>query len=127
MSTNNLVQTWLTDAGLHYAVDNFMMAGIDSPRSLVQLELGHFEMLGVKSSEDRKKLFFLMQRVKKALEEETMPSTAAAKVATTTNAATMQERDDKEEGKQKERRSDEFGISEGTHLSSNIIVTSRSG
>ena len=88
-----------------------MMAGIDSPRSLVQLELGHFEMLGVKSSEDRKKLFFLMQRVKKALEEDTMPSTAAAKVATTTNAATVQERDDKEEGKQKERRSDEFGIS----------------
>ena len=68
---NNLVQTWLTDAGLQHAVENFRMAGIDSPLSLVQLELGHFEMLGVTQPEDRKKLFFLMQRVKKALTEET--------------------------------------------------------
>jgi len=75
--TDNLVQTWLTDAGLHHAVDNFRMAGIDSPRSLVQLELGHFEMLGVTQPEDRKKLFFLMQRVKKALAEETAAAAAA--------------------------------------------------
>ena len=78
--SDNLVQTWLTDAGLHYAVDNFSMAGIDSPRSLVQLELGHFEMLGVTQPEDRKKLFFLILRVKKALTEEhnTADTTTAA-------------------------------------------------
>ena len=77
MERGNLVQTWLTNAGLHHAVDNFRMAGIDSPRSLVQLELSHFEMLGVTQPEDRKKLFFLMQRVKKALtEEETATSKA---------------------------------------------------
>jgi len=88
--TTGLVQTWLTDAGLHDAVDNFRMAGIDSPRSLVQLELSHFEMLGVTQPEDRKKLFFLMQRVKKALSEE-MP--AVEEVApTATSAAEVQDR-----------------------------------
>eukprot|EP00574_Skeletonema_japonicum_P000204 CAMPEP_0201741134 /NCGR_PEP_ID=MMETSP0593-20130828/46657_1 /ASSEMBLY_ACC=CAM_ASM_000672 /TAXON_ID=267983 /ORGANISM="Skeletonema japonicum, Strain CCMP2506" /LENGTH=1149 /DNA_ID=CAMNT_0048235461 /DNA_START=88 /DNA_END=3540 /DNA_ORIENTATION=+ len=77
----DLVQTWLTDAGLHHAVDNFRMAGIDSPRSLVQLELSHFEMLGVTQPEDRKKLFFLMQRVKKALTDENAAPVAIAPIA----------------------------------------------
>ena len=87
--TTGLVQTWLTNAGLHHAVDNFRMAGIDSPRSLVQLELSHFEMLGVTQPEDRKKLFFLMQRVKKALtEEETMMMVPAVEEVAPTASAT---------------------------------------
>lgn len=65
------------------------MAGIDSPRSLVQLELSHFEMLGVTQPEDRKKLFFLMQRVKKALTDE-----AAAPVPVAPAAAAVEERED---------------------------------
>uniref|UniRef100_A0A7S2PMK1 Kinesin-like protein n=1 Tax=Skeletonema marinoi TaxID=267567 RepID=A0A7S2PMK1_9STRA len=91
--TTDLVQTWLADAGLHHAVDNFRMAGIDSPRSLVQLELSHFEMLGVTQPEDRKKLFFLMQRVKKALTEETA-AVIAPPTASAAAAAVVQERED---------------------------------
>ena len=66
---NKCVDDWLTNVGLGYAVNNFRMAGIVSPRSLAELELGYFEALGVKKPEDRKKLFFLVQRVKTALED----------------------------------------------------------
>eukprot|EP00956_Cyclotella_meneghiniana_P045390 scaffold365915_cov70-Cyclotella_meneghiniana.AAC.4 len=63
------VENWLTASNLGYAIPNFQMAGIVSPRSFVELELAYFEPLGIKKPEDRKKLFFLIQKVKSELKK----------------------------------------------------------
>ncbi|KAL3791870.1 hypothetical protein HJC23_010730 [Cyclotella cryptica] len=64
------VESWLTASGLSYAIPNFRMAGIVSPRSFVELELSYYEPLGIKRPEDRKRLFFLIQKVRSELEKE---------------------------------------------------------
>jgi kinesin family protein 2/24 len=64
-----LVATWLNGIGLSYAVPTFHAAGIDNPAALAQLDVSHFEALGVKDGEDRRKLFFLVQRIKMACDK----------------------------------------------------------
>lgn len=64
-----LVATWLNGIGLNYAVPTFFAAGIDNPAALAQLDVSHFEALGVKDGEDRRKLFFLVQRIKMACDK----------------------------------------------------------
>jgi kinesin family protein 2/24 len=64
-----LVATWLNGIGLSYAVPTFHAAGIDNPSALAQLDVSHFEALGVKDGEDRRKLFFLVQRIKMACDK----------------------------------------------------------
>ena len=63
-----LVVTWLTGIGLDHAVENFTAAGIVSPSDLAELEVGHFEALGVKEPSERRKLFYLIQRIKMSVE-----------------------------------------------------------
>ena len=65
-----LVSTWLAGIGLSHAVPNFRAAGIVSPSDLAELELTHYEALGVSAPGDRKKLFYLVQRIKMAVDEE---------------------------------------------------------
>jgi len=62
--TERIVENWLSQVGLGYAIQNFQMAGIVSPRSMAELKIDYFEALGVKKPEDRKRLFFLVQKVK---------------------------------------------------------------
>ncbi len=66
---DDLVSRWLTAANLAYAIPNFQMAGIVSPRSFAELELSYFEPLGVTKSDDRKRLFYLIQKVKGEIEK----------------------------------------------------------
>ena len=68
-NADDLVSRWLTAANLAYAVPNFQMAGIVSPRSLAELELIYFEPLGVTKADDRKRLFYLIQKVKGEIEK----------------------------------------------------------
>ena len=63
-----LVTTWLTGIGLDHAVENFQAAGIVSPSDLAELEVSHFEALGVKEPSERRKLFYLIQRIKMSVE-----------------------------------------------------------
>lgn len=65
-----LVATWLSGCGLSHAVPNFTAAGIVTPAALAELDLAHYEALGVSSAEDRRKLFYLVQRIKLAVEKE---------------------------------------------------------
>lgn len=65
-----LVATWLAGCGLSHAVPNFTAAGIVTPAALAELDLAHYEALGVSSAEDRRKLFYLVQRIKLAVEKE---------------------------------------------------------
>ena len=65
-----LVATWLNGCGLSHAVPNFEAAGIVTPAALAELDLTHYEALGVSSPEDRRKLFYLVQRIKLAVEKE---------------------------------------------------------
>jgi kinesin family member 2/24 len=75
------VKTWLTGIGLGYAVPNFEAAGIVTPRALAELNVAHFESLGVDNPDDRRKLFFLVQRIKMAAKEQQKNTSTA----TTTN------------------------------------------
>lgn len=88
-STNvsNLVPTWLNAANLGYAIPNFEMAGIITPRSFADLELQYFEPLGVTDGDDRKRLFYLIQRVRGELRKKEEDD-AAAIAATAATAAT---------------------------------------
>ncbi|CAB9502396.1 Kinesin-like protein KIF2A [Seminavis robusta] len=65
-----LVATWLTGCGLSHAIPNFTAAGIVTPAALAELDLAHYEALGISSPEDRRKIFYLVQRVKLAVEKE---------------------------------------------------------
>ena len=67
---DDLVSRWLTAANLAYAIPNFQMAGIVSPRSFAELELSYFEPLGVTKPDDRKRLFYLIQKVKGEIEKQ---------------------------------------------------------
>mmetsp|Transcript_8310 Transcript_8310/g.18068 ORF Transcript_8310/g.18068 Transcript_8310/m.18068 type:complete len:1477 (-) Transcript_8310:75-4505(-) len=67
---SDLVSQWLSSANLSYAIPNFRMAGIVSPRSFVELELNYFEPLGVTKADDRKRLFYLIHKVKGVIEED---------------------------------------------------------
>jgi hypothetical protein len=75
------VESWLTASNLAYAIPNFRMAGIVSPRSFVELELAYFEPLGIKKPEDRKKLFFLIQKVKSELDKADAAATSSSSAA----------------------------------------------
>ena len=66
----DLVPSWLRSANLGYAIPNFEMAGIVTPRSLADLELRYFGPLGVTDGDDRKRLFYLVQRVRGELRRE---------------------------------------------------------
>ena len=65
-----LVATWLSGCGLSHAVPNFTAAGIVTPAALAELDLAHYEALGVKSADDRRKLFYLVQRIKLAVDKD---------------------------------------------------------
>lgn len=60
----------MTGCGLSHAIPNFTAAGIVTPAALAELDLAHYEALGVSSPEDRRKLFYLVQRIKLAVEKE---------------------------------------------------------
>jgi hypothetical protein len=77
-NTDDPVSRWLTAANLAYAVPNFQMAGIVSPRSLAELELSYFEPLGVTKADDRKRLFYLIQKVKGEIERKKQTSKSPA-------------------------------------------------
>ena len=47
---DDAVSGWLRSADLSYAIPNFRMAGIVSPRSFAELELAYFEPLGVSAT-----------------------------------------------------------------------------
>ena len=65
-----VVKKWLGSIGLPAeVVENFRAAGIVRPDDLLELELGHYEALGVGDANDRKKLFFLVQRLRQAKAE----------------------------------------------------------
>jgi kinesin family protein 2/24 len=65
-----LVATWLSGIGLSHAIPTFKAAGIVTPAALAELDVAHYEALGVKDPADRRKLFYLVQRIKMAQEEE---------------------------------------------------------
>mmetsp|Transcript_28287 Transcript_28287/g.68815 ORF Transcript_28287/g.68815 Transcript_28287/m.68815 type:complete len:734 (+) Transcript_28287:93-2294(+) len=65
-----LVATWLTGIGLSSAVPTFHAAGITTPSALAELDVNHFEALGVSDPNDRRKLFYLVQRIKMAVNKE---------------------------------------------------------
>lgn len=87
-SSNNLVPTWLNAANLGYAIPNFEMAGIITPRSFADLELQYFEPLGVTDENDRKRLFYLIQRVRGELRKKEEDNAAAATSTAATSTAT---------------------------------------
>ena len=62
-----LVSTWLNGIGLSSAVPTFQAAGIVTPAALAELDVAHFEALGVSDPDDRRKLFYLVQRIKMAV------------------------------------------------------------
>lgn len=76
-----LVRTWLRGIGLQAHSSTFEAAGITTPSALAELEVSHFEALGVKNEEERRKLFFLVQRVKKELAENKTVETNEVKEA----------------------------------------------
>mmetsp|Transcript_30783 Transcript_30783/g.89928 ORF Transcript_30783/g.89928 Transcript_30783/m.89928 type:complete len:125 (+) Transcript_30783:431-805(+) len=62
-----VVTQWLEGIGLPPSVvSNFRAAGIVRPADLLDLEVVHYEALGVADPSDRRKLFFLVQRLKQA-------------------------------------------------------------
>jgi kinesin family member 2/24 len=61
-----LVSTWLNGIGLGYAFPAFRAAGIVTPSALAELDLAHYEALGIVSPDDRRKLFYLVQRIRLA-------------------------------------------------------------
>ncbi|CAJ1896696.1 unnamed protein product [Cylindrotheca closterium] len=65
-----LVATWLTGIGLSSAVPTFHAAGITTPSALAELDVNHFEALGISDPNDRRKLFYLVQRIKMAVTKE---------------------------------------------------------
>jgi hypothetical protein len=62
-----LVATWLSGIGLSSAVPTFQAAGIVTPDALAELDVAHFEALGISDPDDRRKLFYLVQRIKMAV------------------------------------------------------------
>jgi SAM domain (Sterile alpha motif) len=62
-----LVATWLSGIGLSSAVPTFQAAGIVTPDALAELDVAHFEALGILDPDDRRKLFYLVQRIKLAV------------------------------------------------------------
>jgi hypothetical protein len=62
-----LVATWLSGIGLSNAVPTFQAAGIVTPDALAELDVAHFEALGILDPDDRRKLFYLVQRIKLAV------------------------------------------------------------
>jgi len=65
-----LVSTWLTGIGLSSAVPTFHAAGITTPSALAELDVNHFEALGISDPNDRRKLFYLVQRIKMVVNKE---------------------------------------------------------
>jgi kinesin family protein 2/24 len=65
--TMGLVATWLSGIGLSSAVPTFQAAGIVTPAALAELDVAHFEALGISDPDDRRKLFYLVQRIKMAV------------------------------------------------------------
>ena len=65
-----LVSTWLNGIGLSRQVATFQAAGIVTPAALAELEVQHFEALGISDSDDRRKLFYLVQRIKMAVNKD---------------------------------------------------------
>ena len=65
-----LVATWLSGIGLGHAIPSFKAAGIVSPKDLAELDLVHYEALGVSEPADRRKLFYLVQRIKMAVDKD---------------------------------------------------------
>lgn len=86
-----LVSTWLTGCGLSHAIPNFTAAGIVTPSALAELDLAHYEALGVSSPEDRRKLFYLVQRIKLAVDKERKEDTSTKE---TTTGASLEEQVD---------------------------------
>lgn len=70
-----LVATWLSGIGLSHAIPSFKAAGIVTPSALAELDLAHYEALGVTEPTDRRKLFYLVQRIKMAVDQEEETST----------------------------------------------------
>eukprot|EP00557_Chaetoceros_sp_GSL56_P006092 CAMPEP_0176492808 /NCGR_PEP_ID=MMETSP0200_2-20121128/9209_1 /TAXON_ID=947934 /ORGANISM="Chaetoceros sp., Strain GSL56" /LENGTH=1152 /DNA_ID=CAMNT_0017890421 /DNA_START=253 /DNA_END=3708 /DNA_ORIENTATION=+ len=71
MPKQSLVQTWLSAIGLApNIIETFEAAGIVNPKDLAELEVCHYQALGVKEASDRKKLFYLVQRVKMAVDDD---------------------------------------------------------
>lgn len=71
-----LVSTWLSGIGLSHAIPSFKAAGIVTPAALAELDLAHYEALGVKDPTDRRKLFYLVQRIKMAADHDDEPDSA---------------------------------------------------
>ena len=65
-----LVSTWLNGIGLGHAIATFKAAGIVTPSALAELDISHYEALGVSDPADRRKLFYLVQRIKVATQED---------------------------------------------------------
>jgi hypothetical protein len=65
-----LVSTWLNGIGLSRAVSTFQAAGIVTPAALAELDVAHFEALGISDPDDRRKLFYLVQRIKMAVNKD---------------------------------------------------------
>lgn len=65
-----LVSTWLNGIGLSSAIPTFEAAGIVTPAALAELEVSHFEALGISDADDRRKLFYLVQRIKMAVKKD---------------------------------------------------------
>lgn len=65
-----LVSTWLSGIGLSSAVPTFQLAGIVTPENLAELDVSHFEALGINNPDDRRKLFYLVQRIKMAVNKD---------------------------------------------------------
>jgi len=75
-----LVSTWLSGIGLSHAIPAFQAAGIVTPAALAELDLAHYEALGVKDPTDRRKLFYLVQRIKMAADVDDEPDSAQEKI-----------------------------------------------
>ena len=65
-----LVTTLLNGIGLSNAVPTFQAAGIVTPAALAELDVAHFEALGISDPDDRRKLFYLVQRIKMAVSKD---------------------------------------------------------
>jgi hypothetical protein len=98
-----LVSTWLNGIGLNNAVPTFQAAGIVTPAALAELDVAHFEALGISDPDDRRKLFYLVQRIKMAVNKDKPKASVEAQVDAVISGTIENPEDDPAEKKEEKR------------------------
>jgi Kinesin motor domain/SAM domain (Sterile alpha motif) len=101
-----LVSTWLSGIGLSSAVPTFQAAGIVTPAALAELDVTHFEALGISDPDDRRKLFYLVQRIKMAVsKDKKVADCSVEEQVDAVIAGTSDVQEEKKEDSSKEKKS----------------------